>query len=70
MPVHHVLVPQAGKDNGAEASEGHCSKVNQPDSRQEKSNNGKDVLLLVSYTPETQIMDFVYKNEAIIFHKP
>lgn len=30
--------------------------------RQEESNDSKEVLLLVIYTLETQIMDCVYKN--------
>lgn len=44
------------------------TQVNHPDPIQEKCNDSKEVLLLVTYTLETQIMDCVYKNEAIIFH--
>lgn len=49
------------------ASERHCSKVNHSDPRQEKSNNSKEVFPLVISILETQIMNFVYKNEAIIY---
>lgn len=66
--MNHILVLRVGKDHSAEASEWHCSKVNHPDPIQEKCNDSKEVLLLVTYTLETQIMDCVYKNEAIIFH--